>query len=182
MSMSHQNMTNQFLAIYNAESDAIFRYCLLRTSSRDVSLDLSQEAFMRFWKMMSQKKEISNHRALLFTITRNLIIDWYRKKKTLSIESLDQEFGDNSDKSVADKFVLDNTTQEALELNADGRYLLGKIKELDEPYEQVVFMRIVLDLGPKEISQILGESENVISVRISRGLEKMKKKFVDKKQ
>src|SRR3989344_2939243 len=126
-SMSHQNMTNQFLAIYNTESDAIFRYCLLRTSSREVSLDLSQEAFMRFWKVMSQNKKIANHRAFLFTITRNLIIDWYRKKKTLSIESLDQGFGEDSDKSVANKYALDNTSQEALELNAEGRYLLGKI-------------------------------------------------------
>ena len=77
--------------------------------------------------------------------------------------------------------MLDSSSQEALELNADGRYLLGKIKDLPEPYEQVVFMRIVLDLGPKEISSILGESENVISVRVSRGLEKMKNMFVNKK-
>jgi len=173
--MNTGSIKKQFLNIYDSESDAVFRYCLIRTSSRELSIDMSQESFMRLWNAMYQNKKILNHRAFLFTIARNIIIDWYRKKKSVSIESLDVKFGEDSDSSVTDKLVLYDNSQEILEYNADGRYLLEKIKELDEPYSQVVYMRIVMDLKPNEISKILDESVNVVSVRISRGLEKMKK-------
>ena len=87
--MNIQSIRKQFINIYNAESDAVFRYCLLRTSSRELSLDISQESFTRLWDSMFKNKKILNHRAFLFTITRNLIIDWYRKKRSVSIETPD---------------------------------------------------------------------------------------------
>ncbi|MEK7227307.1 MAG: sigma factor-like helix-turn-helix DNA-binding protein, partial [Patescibacteria group bacterium] len=37
-----------------------------------------------------------------------------------------------------------------------------------------VYLRCVEELKPREISEILGESANVISVRISRGLEQLR--------
>ena len=41
-----------FLGIYNNESDAIFRFCLIRTSDREVALDMTQDTFMRFWRSL----------------------------------------------------------------------------------------------------------------------------------
>lgn len=179
--MSLENIKKQFISIYNKEADSVFRYCLLRVSSREHSLDISQEAFLRLWKAMYENKNIKNHRALLYTITRNLIIDWYRKKKSVSLESLDGESHGGEENDFLDKLVLEETSQEILELNADGRYLMEKIQDIDESYGQVVFMRFVMDLKPKEIAEILGESVNVISVRISRGVEKMRGLFGENK-
>src|SRR6185436_7404745 len=77
-----------FGEVYEKESDAIFRFCLLRTSDRDVALDFTQDTFMRFWNSLLLEKDIKNHRTFLFTIARNVVIDWYRKKKSFSLEKM----------------------------------------------------------------------------------------------
>lgn len=159
----------QFLELYNRESDAIFRFCLLRTSDSEKAVDLTQDTFMRFWDVMSKGEEaITHERALLFKIARNLIIDWYRKKKSVSLDS----FLENEDGSI-DSLLIDKDTTN-LEMSGEARFVLEKISELEPMYQQVVYMRFVEDMKPKEISEILGESVNVVSVRITRGIEKLR--------
>jgi len=158
----------QFGEIYSSESDAIFRFCFLRTGDRECALDLTQETFMRLWNMLIEKKEIQNHRAFLFTVARNLIIDQYRKKKTLSLDALAEE-------SENGEFALvEDGAQITLDLQSEGRFLLRKIQELDPLYQQVVYLRFVEGMLPKDIAEILGISPNAVSVRISRGIEQLR--------
>ena len=166
--MKTKTAKEQFNEIYSSESDAIFRFCLLRTADRECALDLTQETFLRLWNTLLQEKEIQNHRAFLFTVARNLVIDFYRKKKTLSIEALSEE-------SPNEEFVvLQDGSEIAQELETEARFLLGKLKELDPLYQQVVYLRFVEGILPKDIAEILGISPNAVSVRISRGIEQLR--------
>jgi RNA polymerase sigma-70 factor, ECF subfamily len=159
----------QFLELYNRESDAIFRFCLLRTSDSEKAVDLTQDTFMRFWDVVNRDDEpITYERAFLFKIARNLIIDWYRKKKSLSLDSILE-----SEDGINDSLLIDKDTTN-LEMSGEARFVLEKISELEPMYQQVVYMRFVEDMKPKEISEILGESVNVVSVRITRGIEKLR--------
>ncbi len=164
---------NQFIALYNAEADAVFRYCFVRTSNREVALDLTQDTFIRFWDSLSRDESrhsaIKNERAFLFTIARNLIIDWYRKKKTVSLEMLTE----GSDESSAG-MQFSESSKEEIERLGEGRHLIEKIKEIDPIYQHAVYLRFVEDLKPKEIADILGETANVISVHINRGLKQLR--------
>lgn len=156
-----------FGEVYQKESDAIFRFCLLRTSDREVALDFTQDTFMRFWNSLLLEKDIKNHRTFLFTIARNIIIDWYRKKKSYSLETM----MDNASEGRSSFSLL---APDNVETNAEADFLMRKIAELPEPYGNAVYLRCVEELKPREISEILGESANVISVRISRGLEQLR--------
>lgn len=158
-----------FCEIYNRESDAIFRFCLLRTSDREVALDFTQDTFMRFWNSLVLKKDIKNHRTFLFTIARNIIIDFYRKKKSFSLEKMMENMA-----AEGRGTGLQLTAVENVETTVEADFLVRKIRELPEPYSNAVYLRCVEELKPREISQILGESANVISVRISRGLEQLR--------
>ncbi len=159
----------EFQAVYDAESDAVFRFCLLRTSDHDQALDLTQDTFMRFWNTLSKEKEIKNSRAFLFAVARNLIIDWYRKKKAVSLESLLIE-------GAEDKNDLLSAGGE-VEINAEASYLIRQINLLDETYRDAVYLRCVEGMKPKEIGAIIGESANVVSVRINRGLRILRDKL-----
>lgn len=161
------NVAEVFGEVYEREADAIFRFCLLRTSDRDVALDFTQDTFMRFWNSLVQEKDIKNHRTFLFTIARNIIIDWYRKKKPFSLETLMENAAEG--RSSFSLVALDD-----VEMNVEANFLIAKIRELPEPYSNAVYLRCVEELKPREISEILGESANVISVRISRGLEQLR--------
>ena len=55
----------EFAEIYNREADAVFRFCLIRTSDRDMALDFTQDTFMRFWSSLLTGKKINNSRTFL---------------------------------------------------------------------------------------------------------------------
>ncbi len=164
------NITHIFEKAYENESDAIFRFCLVRVSNREQALDITQETFLRLWQSLSRGEKIQNERAFLFTVTHHLIIDWYRKKKSISLDNM-QEKEDGEKYNIADKIAIEN-----IEVEAEGRYLLEKIKELTPIHQDPVYLRFVEDLSPQEIGDILGVSANVISVRINRGLMELRKK------
>ncbi len=166
--MKADTLKQQFAEIYDSESDSVFRFCLLRTSDREFALDLTQDTFIRFWNVMSQGELVRNNRALLFKIARNLIIDFYRKKKTVSLDSILESEGDSAEKFFA-KGAGNN-----IEMESEARILIDNIKELEPIYQQVVYLRFVEDMGPKEISEIIGQSADVVSVRINRGVKQLK--------
>lgn len=167
---TQDSLKSTFNATYTAEADAIFRFCLVRVSDREQALDLVQETFTRLWKTLSSGKEMSNSRAFLFTVAHRLIIDWYRKKKSLSLESMsNDESGESYDQAD------EATMYTGLEMGSEGRFLLEKIRELNPSYRQAVYLRFVEGLSPPEIGDILGISANAASVRINRGIRELRK-------
>lgn len=162
------NQKQMFEKIYENLSDRIFRFSFVRVSDREQALEITQDTFMRLWLQIKQGKEIENPRAFLFTVANRLIIDWYRKKKSIPLSRVkinDEEF-DTIDEKETDRMML----------GGEGRYLIDKINELQEGYREPVYLRFVEDLSPPEIAKILGISTNACSVRINRGLAELRKK------
>lgn len=165
-----KEIKQNFERIYSDESDAIFRFCLTRVSNREQALDITQETFLRLWQSLTAQKEILNNRAFLFTVAHRLIIDWYRKKKSISLESIMYKEGESESN------IVDEKTVNSLGMHAEGRHLLEKIDELGPTYRDPLYLHFVEDLSPGEIGHILGISANATSVRINRGLAELRKK------
>lgn len=159
-------LKKKFEAIYLSESDAVFRYCFFRTSNKEIALDLVQETFMRFWDTISKNKEVKNDRAFLYTISRNLIIDYYRKKKSVSLDNILEDSADST-------MVISDSTEDVV-VSAEGRFFLDKINELEDLDRQLIYFRFVDDFRPKEIAEILDASPNVISVRLNRAVQRLR--------
>ncbi len=166
--MNQQNIKKKFIELHTTESDKLFRYCFLRVSDRQTSLDMVQDSFVRLWNVIVQEKEIVNMRSFLFRIAHNLVVDWYRKKKAISLDSMtDREDGELG-------FQIVDESQVTLDIGAEGRMFLKKIKDLNETYRHVVYLRFVEDLSPKEISLIVDLDVNTVSVRINRGIKELR--------
>src|SRR5665213_1328577 len=144
--MDAKYLQNHFSACYKAQVDAIFRFCSVRVSDREQALDLTQETFTRFWQSITQGTEIMNERAFLFTVAQRLIIDWYRKKKSLSLEALAEMSGLEEVYEPSDK-----KTHIDLEIETEGRYLLTKINKLNPSNGHAVYLRFIEGLSPPEI-------------------------------
>lgn len=164
------DINHTFEEIYKGESDAIFRFCLIRVSNREQAMDIVQETFLRLWQSLLQGKEILNNRSFLFTVARHLVIDWYRKKKSVSLDNMMYE-GREGEYDVIDQ----GTTEFNLSSLAEGRYLLDKINKLAPSYRDPLYLHFVEDLSPPEIGEILGISANAASVRINRGIAELRK-------
>lgn len=156
-------MTHDFTTIYDLYHDAIFRYCLWKCRDRDVGKDLTQEAFMRFWICLQREKQILHARAFLYRIAHNLFINHVRSKKEASLDQL-LETGFEP--------AIDPWPQTYSRL--DSERPLKKLGTMQDPYRQVLHYRFIRGLAPAEIATITGETSNVVSVRIFRGLKHLR--------
>jgi RNA polymerase sigma-70 factor, ECF subfamily len=158
------DIEKQFLAAYDDYADDLFRHCYFRVYDRELAIDLVQEVFCRAWAYLARGKEVQNLRAFLYGIMHNVIVDEIKRNKAFSLDSLLEE-----------GFSFEDDTSPDMEQHVIVQEVVGKFRLLDEPYRIVMQMRFVDDLPPKEIARILELSENVVSVRLHRGVEKLRK-------
>ena len=72
---------------------------------------------------------------------------------------------------------LSESSAEALAATIDGKKAFELLEEMPDQYREVILLRFVDQLGPREISELIEESENVVSVRIHRGLKMLRQKI-----
>lgn len=159
----------EFAQIYEREADAIFRYALVRTGNREEALDITADTFLGFWRTLMKDAIVENARPLLFTIVRSRVIDWYRKKKSLSLDAMTQ--GDNGEFFE----VADPSIHNEIQDKAEAGIILKAVGDLRSEYREVVYLRFVENLSPVEIADILQATPNAVSIRINRGLAELRK-------
>ncbi|MDO8183373.1 MAG: RNA polymerase sigma factor [bacterium] len=158
-----------FKQAYDQYADAIFRFCYFKTSDRELALDLMQQTYLQAWTYLRGGEEIRDMRPFLYRLANNLVIDWYRKKKTDSLDSLmEAGFDPPAEQAPVSELAEFN---EALQL----------LQRLEEKDRQLIIWRYVEDWSPKEIAQVTNESENNVSVHLHRALVKIKKIIANQK-
>jgi len=166
--MSEQNsLQKQFVESYDELSEVIFRHCFFRVSNREVALDLTQDAFVKTWKYLQKGNDIEDVKAFVYRVANNLVIDYYRKKKSSSLEAL-------TDREEVSFQPTDDSHEQVVHI-AEVEQVMKVLEHVEEPYRQAVVLRHVDGLSPREIAELTGETANTISVRVSRGLEKLQR-------
>ena len=173
-----RDLQKDFQTAFEAYNDELFRHASLRLKDRDRALELTQECFLKVWQYAQKGGEVRELRPFLYQTLRNLIIDEYRRKKSVSLEAMVEN---SEDMSVEVLLPPDesNTFEAAIE-RFDGKRALEALQELPDTYREVLSLRYVESLSPREIGSIVGETENAVSVRIHRGLKKLKELLENK--
>ncbi len=156
-----------FLAAYEEHADALYRYCYFKINDTEIARDLLQDTFAKTWNYIASGNTVSNMKAFLYRSINNEIIDEYRRKKHASLEVMAEESG-------FDPVAPEMSSHEEL---LDGKRVLTLLGHLPKLYRDAIFMRYVEELSLTEIAEILGESENTISVRVHRGIKKLRELF-----
>ncbi len=150
------SISSQFEHFYKKSFDEFFVYTLTRTGNRETAMDICQESFTRLWNELHAGKKIDNLHGFFYRILGNKIIDFYRKKKTLSLDELREQ-------------GYEPTLSEHADTTDEIKTIVKKLEKLPETYRDIVIMRFITELSIAEISSRTGLSENVISVRLHRG-------------
>ena len=162
-----KSQEDSFLEAFDEYSDALFRHATLRISDREKAIDVVHDTFTKVWTYVRNGHEIEQFRPFLYKVLNNLIIDSYRKHKEASLDALLEI--DGVDEGSFEE--LSESNVESLAATIDGRQAFELLDTLPDQYREVVILRFIDGLGPKEISELIEESENVVSVRIHRGLK-----------
>jgi RNA polymerase sigma-70 factor, ECF subfamily len=160
---SFEKAKEEFVKSYDELADSLFRLCLFKISDREKSKDLVQETFLKTWEYLVKKGEINNLKAFLYKVANNLIIDYYRKTKSFSLDSL-QESG----------FEPASFDNEKVIAQAEHTQVMKALSSLDPKDREVIVMRFLNSLSPREIGDVLEISENVVSVRLNRAMKKLR--------
>jgi RNA polymerase sigma-70 factor (ECF subfamily) len=157
----------RFLHAFEEYGDALFRHAMVRISDRERAIDLVHDTFTKVWSYVKNGHAVEQYRPFLYKVLNNLIIDEYRKQREQSLDALLAQEG-VTEGSFPD--LVEDTTA-ALAATIDGKQAFDLVGTLPDVYREVLILRFVDGLGPKEISVLIEETENVVSVRLHRGLK-----------
>lgn len=164
--MDQDTRKAHFIEAYDQYADELYRFCLFKVSDAERAQDIVQDVFTRYWQQLRKGTDVAHPRALLFTIARNRVTDWYRKKKEDSLDAL-HEGG----------FEAVGLSGDEIERSAAYTEVLQAVHELDEPSREVVLLRFTEGWTPAEIAELRNESANAVSVRLNRAIKKLQERL-----
>lgn len=148
-----------FGEVYKRHSPRVIAYCRRFLGDEQQAQDVFQETFIRFYKSINPKREMTNLPAFILRIARNLCVNAVRKEKpTTSFE--DYMVGTN------DNYVSGNN--ELLDL------IHRALDELPEKYREMFILREYDGLAYSDIADVTKESVSTVKVRIYRAKQKIR--------
>lgn len=148
--------------IYRILLPKIFRFVWYEVRDKQTAEDLTQVTFLRLWKAInSYDADKGSFPSFTFAIARNLIIDWQRKKRAVSLEAIGEvEQRDEVIDRMIQHDVVDRVRQALAMLPAEDRQLVTLRHFEEVPYE--------------EIANIVGKQEGAVRVKLHRILRQLK--------
>lgn len=142
--------------------DKIYRYCYMRTRNQQTAEDITQETFLRFIET-EDYQEMGRRLPYLYTIARNLCIDFYRRREPASLET------------VADGLLLSQDMADGILLRLN---LQQALMELLPEEQELIFLRYVNELSVGQISRIMGISRFALYRKLNFCRKKLKGEFL----
>ena len=144
----------------------IFNICYRFTGNSTEAEDLSQEVFLRVYRTLaSYRSAYGGFATWMTSVTRNLLIDHYRRTKRDRItDSLDDKMAVVENKESAGR----RPDQQALLGELSGQ-VHAALTRLSPELREAVILRDLQQLEYAEIRQVLAVPEGTVKSRINRG-------------
>lgn len=144
----------------------LLRHAHYRVSDNGRCDDLVQDTFLKTWVYLIKAGKITSMKPFLYHVLNCLIIDEYRKKKSVSLDVLCES-----------GFEPGNDDFERVANVIDGKAAVALITALPLAYQKIMSLRYVDDLSLSEIAVETGLTKNSIAVKTHRGMEKLRELY-----
>jgi len=144
----------------------VFNICYRFTGSSTEAEDLSQDVFLKVYRsLMSYRPASGGFATWLTSVTRNLLVDHYRRtKRDRMTDSIDDEMPQLEEKHTVGRGP-DRIYAEA-ELSSQVQRAL---RRLSPELREAVILRDLQGLEYNEIQEVLAVPEGTVKSRINRG-------------
>ncbi len=151
----------------------IYNICYRFAGSADDAQDLTQDVFIKMFRTMSSYDvERGAFMTWVTTVTRNLLVDHFRKsKQDRMTESLDAASSEHEDamplrEKIEDKALPADASVQSRETRETVHRALQK---LSPELREAVILRDLQDMDYREIATVLKVPEGTVKSRINRG-------------
>lgn len=153
-----------YSTLLNCFWNDVYGFLLLRTKNENDAEDITIQTFSQAFDKIHTYDSAYGFKTWLITISKNLHIDLIRKRKRNVLQDRD---GSNNEEV---KKVLDDapSPEDILITEQNLVALLGYIKKIKTPYQEVINLRYFQELAYAEIAEKLGEPINNIKVKLLR--------------
>lgn len=165
------NMTDQQNAsigkVVKDFSKRLTEFIRQRVDDTDDADDILQDVFYELTQSYRLVKPIEQMSAWLFRVTRNKIIDRYRKHKPLSLESLQVQKTDDDNESLLEEllFITEDSPDKEFERELAWQAIENALDELPPEQREVFVMHEMEQKSFKEIAEKNGVSVNTLISR-----------------
>lgn len=155
--------------LYDEHFNAVFGYVSFRVATQQDAEDVVSEVFIKVVKNIVQfkPKRGATIRSWIFAITRNTLIDFYRKSgkeaHAIDIDEVDQDV--QSDASVI---------EDAIDMNITFEQLREYIQALPQRQQEILLLRYSADLSNKEIAVTLNINQRSVSAALSKAIQSLR--------
>jgi RNA polymerase sigma-70 factor (ECF subfamily) len=154
----------RFRVLYNDLYDDLWRYVQRRSINTEEARDTLSEVFLVAWRRLEDIPAGKEARLWLFGVARNLVKTSWRKRK---------RSGDLLVR-IGSEMSTKGTTDEGLD-NSGVLKIVNALQFLSENDQEILRLLAWEDLSHKEISVVLGCSENAVAIRIRRARVRLMK-------
>ncbi len=155
---------DSFISYYEKYKDKIYLYFLYRVNfNRDTAEDLTSEVFLKALKSFENFDHNRSFQAWIYAIAHNHLVNYYRTAKR-EVELTENIFSTKED-------------IKKIEVNYELDLVLKEINGLEDSDKEILLMRFVDELTNPEIADLLDKEEGAIRTKISRSLDKLRKKL-----
>ena len=148
--------------------DMLYRLALRITLKHEEAQDIVQDTLIKVWNKRDDWESIDSIEAFSLTLCRNLALDRMKVKSSKN-ESLDNSHLDTPD--------LGRTPYERMQLKDRIELVKRMVDALPEKQRSCMQLRDFEGKSYKEISSILGISEDQVKVNIFRARQAIKQKY-----
>lgn len=143
--------------------ESIYKYCYWKIGNCEEAQDITQEVFLRFMKNIDTYSDQGKPKAFLYTIAKNLCINWSKKHKVDCLDTATE--------------ILDLSASEMINQIPDKILLENLVKKLPIEQQEVIVLRYGHELKINEIAVIVGTSRFTVRYRIKLALSALKNKL-----
>lgn len=152
--------------LVKAHTRRVYAICYRFTGKDSESQDLTQEVFLRVFKSVKSFRAGEGSFAVWLTrLTRNLLIDHYRRSKMdRATDSIEDQLG-----VMENRAARESRTDAVLAGREASEVLQGALAKLSPELRETVILRDLEEMEYREIAQILGVPEGTVKSRLNRG-------------
>lgn len=141
--------------------DELYRFILSRVKESDIADDILQDVFVKIHLHINDLRVESKLTSWLYQITRNTIVDHFRKSKS-TVPVMD---------------LPDNEKENISYLDFE-KCIMGFVSELPEKYREALVKTELGSLSQKDYAAEIGISYSGAKSRVQRAKEELKELFI----
>jgi RNA polymerase sigma-70 factor (ECF subfamily) len=173
MDLAKNGNRDAFGALYELYFVPVFRYIFLRTKDKKDSEDLTQTVFLKVYSSISRFQEHGKSPlAYFFTVARNTVIDYWKKKREVVVNDLSETPETSHDHS-------DENLHRDIEREEAAKSIHEALDKLSEEQEKVVVLKFINEFSNREIADLLGKSEEAVRQLQCRALKALRQHLKD---